>query len=189
MTCMNANELVKVFDEIALKVRSSKDLSSCWRDVLEITGQRANATVASVDIESDLDSVVLQVKNTVDAEPPSSEIRLLWFGLFDAARDGQEYAGYYLAGWTNEKQLHKGGPPPYFPESRYMRSKVLDAVKSEAVRVGGESPETYEEFRLFDYALMFGAAAALSRFAALALGVGLPIYVGFDSGDLARIAN
>ena len=189
MTRMNTEQLVKVFHQIVATVSSGKELSSCWRDVLEITGQRGNAAVASVDIQSDLERVVLQVKNTLNAEPPSPEIRLLWFGLFDASCSGQEYAGYYLAGWTNEEQPNKVGPPPYFPESRYMRSKVLDAVKGEAVRIGGKSPETYEEFRELDYALMFGAAATLSRFVALALGVGLPIYVGFDSGDFARIAN
>jgi hypothetical protein len=186
---MNTAELVKAFDQIVVTVNSSSSLSGCWHDVLKITGQRGNAVLASVDIQSDLGEVALQVKNTLDIEPLSSEIRLLWFGLFDESSGSQEYAGYYLAGWTSDEQLSKGGPPPYFPESRYIRSKTLDAVKGEAVRIGGESLEKYEEFRVFDYALMFGAAATLSRFAGLALGIVLASYVGFDSGDFSRIAN
>jgi hypothetical protein len=36
---------------------------------------------------------------------------------------------------------------------------------------------------------MFGTAATSSKFATRLLGITLPIYVGFDSGDFARIAN
>jgi len=128
---------------------------------------------------------VAQVKNALDTQPPSSEIRLLWFGLFEGLRGKEEYAGYYLAGYTGEEQLAKGGPAPYSPDSPYITSQLLGTVINEAVRIGRASPR----FSVFDYALMFGAAATLSRFAARSLGITLPIYVGFDSGDFARIAN
>ena len=182
---MNTDELITAFDRIVTAVRSSNDLSKCWHDVLEINGEQGNAALTSADIQSDLDSIVEQVRKTLRTHPPSSEMRLVWFGLFDGIRGDKEYAGYYIAGWTNEEQLNQGGPPPYFPESRYITSRLLDAVKTEAVRVGGDSPK----FSVFDYAVMFGAAATLSRFAALSLGIERPIYVGFDSGDYARIAN
>ena len=166
-------------------ISSSNDLSKCWQEILKITEEQGNEALASANIRSDLDSIVAQVKNTLDTQPPSSEIRLLWFGLFDGLRGDKEYAGYYIAGWTGEEQLVEGGPIPYFPESRYITSQLLDAVKNEAVRIGRNSPK----FCVFDYAVMFGAAATLSRFAAQSLGITLPIYVGFDSGDFARIAN
>src|SRR5262245_10569598 len=105
--------------------------------------------------------------------------------IFDGVQGDEEYAGYYLAGWTSEEQLEEGGTPPYFPKSRYITSGLLNMVKSEAGRIGGGSPK----FSVFDYAVMFGAAATLSRFAARSLGITVPIYVGFDSGDFARIAN
>jgi len=182
---MNTDELISAFHQMVTTVSSSNDLSKCWHEVLEINGQQGNLTLAPADIQSDLDSIVVQVRKILHAEPTSSGIRLLWFGLFDGLRDDKEYAGYYLAGWTDEKQLGEGATPPYFPESRYMTSHLLDTVKSEAVRIGRESAK----FSVFDYAVMFGAAATLSRFAGLSLGISLPIYVGFDSGDFARIAN
>jgi hypothetical protein len=163
----------------------SNDLSKCWREILEITGEQDNVALASADIKADLDSIVAQVKKALDTQPPSSEIRLLWFGLFDGRRDDKEFAGYYLAGWTGKEQLDGGGPPPYFPKSRYFTSQLLAAVKNEAVRIGKDSPK----YSVLDYAVMFGAAATLSRFVARSLGITLPIYVGFDSGDFAKIAN
>src|SRR5436305_13404812 len=106
MNRMNTGEIVKVFHQTVVTASSSNDLRSCWHDVLEITGQHGNEPLSSVDIQSDLDWVVSQVRNTLKAEPPSSEIQLLWFGLFDGLCGGQEYAGYYLAGWKSEKQLN-----------------------------------------------------------------------------------
>jgi hypothetical protein len=182
---MNRDELITAFHRMVATVSSSNDLSKCWHEVLEINGERGNVTLASADIQSDLESIVAQIKKTLDAQPPSSQIHVMWFGLFDGLRGDTEYAGYYLAGWTDEQQLNEGGTPPYFPESRYLTSQLLDIVKGEAIRVGGESPK----FTVFDYAVMFGCAATLSRFAALSLGFGVPVYVGFDSGDFARIAN
>lgn len=185
---MNTDELVNVFDQLVMTISSSNDLRKCLHEVLEITGQGGNEALGSVDVGADLDSVVSQLKNTLEMKPPSSEIRLFWFGLFDELCGDKERAGYYFGGWTGEEQLHEGGTPKYFPEC-YLKSKLLEAVKGEAVRIGRKSPDMYPEFRVFDYAVMFGAAATLSRFATLALRVGLPTYVGFDSGDFARIAN
>lgn len=182
---MDTDKLISMFHQMVATVSSSSELSKCWQEVLEITGQQDNLTFASANIQSDLDSIVAQVRNILHAEPLSSGIRLLWFGLFDGLNDDNEYAGYYIAGYMDEKQFDEGATPPYFPESRYITSDLLNIAKSEAVRIGPASAK----FSLFDYAVMFGAAATLSRFAALSLGIGLPIYVGFDSGDFARIAN
>jgi hypothetical protein len=182
---MSINELANTFYRMVDTISSSNDLNRCWRDILEITGEQGNMALASAEIKSDLDSIVAQVKKTLHTQPPSSEIRLLWFGLFDGRRGGKDFAGYYLAGWTSKEQLDGGGPPPYFPESRYFTSQLLDTIKNEALRIGTDSPK----YSVLVYAVMFGAAATLSRFATRSLGITLPIYVGFDSGDFAKIAN
>jgi len=67
-----------MFDQIVATVSSSDDLLSCWQDALKITGQRGNEVLASAGIQSDLDHVVSQeLRNVLDADPPSFEIQLL----------------------------------------------------------------------------------------------------------------
>ena len=182
---MDLDESFDVFRRIVAAVSSSIDPNQCWEEILEITGEQGNSTLASVNMQFELDSIVTQVGAVLREEAPPPEIRLLWFGLFDGLRGDREYAGYYLAGWTDEKELDKGGPPPYFPNSRYLTSQLLDLLKDEARRVGEDSPR----FAIYDYALMFGAAATLSRFAVRSLQATLPVFVGFDSGDFAQVAN
>jgi hypothetical protein len=91
-------------------------------------------------------------------------------------------------GYNADDELAGGEEPPYFPAHRCMRSGLLDKVKNQSVRLG-TSLVANEQRRTLDYALMLGTAALLSRFAALSLGIKMPIYVGFDSGDFARVAN
>jgi hypothetical protein len=131
---MNTDDLIHALHQMVETVHSSNDLGKCWHEILETTGGQDNVALTSTKIQSDLDSRVAQLKHTLDQAPPSSEIRLLWFRLFDGLRDGKEYAVYYLAGYRGEEQLVEGALPipPYFPKSRYITFHLLSVVTSEA---------------------------------------------------------
>jgi hypothetical protein len=61
-----------------------------------------------------------------------------------------------------------------------LESPLLDRVKVEALHAG-------EDYNSYDYALMFGAAAILAKFAMRELGLKETLLVGFDSGDRAVV--
>jgi hypothetical protein len=182
-SAMDIDKLMDAFHRIVASVRSENDLNCCWDAILNITGQTGNETLAKADIRADLSSITLQLTSAIQLEPIPSTIKLLWFGLFDARQGEKKFAGYYFAGWANETQIQEGGPSPYFPAHRYLTSTLLNTVKDESCRFSGRD----DQFSVLDYAVMFGAAATLSKFAAQNAGIQLPIYVGFDSGDFACI--
>ncbi len=188
---MNGVELAEAFAKIVALVRLADDPVSCWSGILDITGQSSNEKLRSIDVRGDIAFVSEQIRRVLDVAPVPTGIRYFYFGLFDQLLEGREVAGYYVSGGSGdhaEKELAEGGRPQYFPPRRYLRSTILNVVKEEVLRLR-QSTQTYAASELFDYAVMFGAAALLTKFAALSLGVRLPIYLGFDSGDFARITD
>jgi hypothetical protein len=189
---MDCDRLASLFGPIVELVRSNDDPESCWAGVLEITGQTSNATLASLEIESDLLALITRARGILAAEPISPEATFLWFGLFDLRIQDKEVEGYYISGWTGiNPDIRR--QRAYWPEGRYLTSNVLDSVKSEIVRIANQSrlakKELPLEYHMLDYAIMFGAAALLTKFIIRGLAIELPVYVGFDSGDWALIAN
>jgi hypothetical protein len=159
--------------------------------VIQATKQAGNLALAHADVASEIASVAESLKQILDREPIPSDVRCLYFSLFDRVQGEKEAIGFYVSGWASEDaddELAEGGEPLYFPKRRNMRSGLLDKVKSQSLRAGSSSVAN-EERQLLEYALMLGTAALLSKFAALTLGIKMPVYVGFDSGDFARVAN
>ena len=74
------------------------------------------------------------------------------------------------------------GALTYFPEKRFLSCPELVQV---ALSKNGDE----EVAGLFDYLLTFAAAAVFAARAIRALNIKVSAYVGFDSGDVARIAN
>ena len=189
---MDCDPLAAVFERIVKLVRASNDPQSCWSGILEITGQISGASFAGLDFPTDVASLVTQLEGVVAAEPIPSETTFLWFGLFDLPVGNQEAEGYYVSGETG---TNPGADMErtYWPESRHLKSSVLDRVKTKIVQIRNElglaKTELPSEYDVLEYALMFGAAALLTKFTIRALGIRLPVYVGFDSGDWALIAN
>ncbi|MBZ5686003.1 MAG: hypothetical protein LAP86_13305 [Acidobacteriia bacterium] len=173
-------------------VRSSDDPQSCWSTVLEITGQSSSGSFATLDFPADVASLVAQLDVVLAAEPIPSETTFLWFGLFDLLVGDQEAEGYYVSGGTG---ANPGADMEriYWPEGRYLKSSVLDRIKAKIVQIRNESAlaktELPHEYDVLEYAVLFGAAALLTKFTVRALGIRLPVYVGVDSGDWALIAN
>jgi hypothetical protein len=187
---MDCDRLVTVFERIVELVRSSIDPQTCWADVLEIAGQRSSALLASLDFPTDIASLASQVEGVVAVDPIPSEVTFLWFGLFDLRTGDEE--GFYISGGTGTNP-DRDQRRIYWPEGRYLTSRVLDAIKATIMQVERSArhkgKELSDEYCLLDYAIMFGAAALFTRFVVRALTIRLPVYVGFDSGDWALVEN
>ena len=184
---MNTKQLAVAFHKIVAVVNASEDPISCWSTVLKITGQIHNRRLRAAAVDAEITSVAEQIKRTVLAEPIPDGVRSLYFGLFDEVAAGSEQTGYYISGWSGENpEQWDGEEPRYWPNGRYMISDWLNDIRREAVH---KRDSVHREREVLEYAVTFGAAAILSRFAARSLCLGLPIFVGFDSGDCARVAN
>jgi hypothetical protein len=185
-----SQELEVLFHRIVAQVRASDEPVSCWAILLDITGQASNHHLQWLDVADDITYVAEQLERIFSTEPVPNNIGGLYFGLFDRLLDMKEVEGYYISGWTGNvpDALAQGGEAQYFPKERYISSRLLNSVKDETNRLR-KSTADHNELAIFEYAVMFGAAAVVSRFAALSLGLRLPVYVGFDSGDSARVAN
>ena len=139
--------------------------------------------IRRVSVERDVASLRDEVARILEEEPPPASIAAYYFGLFDAADDaGKEVCGFYIAG------VDKLDPeaddflcdPPWFPESRFLESEVLTALK-EAELVARSKRAEHGSF--IGYAGQLGIAMVLARFARSSLPAAAPIVVGFDDGD------
>lgn len=188
---MDCDRLLAQFHRIVEAVRSEDRPLSCWAEVLEITSQRSNEALAGLDIVSDIISLTEQTDRLLRAAPLPTGVTFLWFGLCDSAIGDREIEGYYVSGWSGTNP-DEDRSLAYFPESRWLTSSVLNSIKDALRRVekaalhtGKERPEDYH---VLDYAVMFGAAAILTKFAIQPLNAQkIPVYVGFDSGDWALV--
>jgi hypothetical protein len=185
-----SQELEVLFHRIVAQVRASDDPVSCWTRLLDITGQASNHHFQWPDIADDVTYVAEQLERIFSTEPVPNNIAGLYFGLFDRLLGMKEVEGYYISGWTGNvpDALAHGWEAQYFPKDRYISSRLLNSVKHETNRLR-QSTADHNQLAVFDYAVRFGAAAVVSKFAALSLGLRLPVYVGFDSGDFACVAN
>ena len=186
------DRLIARFHRIVEAVRSSDEPLSCWSTLLEITGQASNQAVAGLDVRADIVSLTEQTDRVLRANRLPPEVTFFWFGLCDLLVNGHEIKGYYLSGYSGTDPDGDSNSLVYSPESRWLRSNVLESIKDALKRIertardaGKELPEDYQAL---DYALMFGAAALLTKFVMVPLNTrSLPVYVGFDSGDWALV--
>jgi hypothetical protein len=183
--------LAATFHKIVALVSTSDDLLSCWSAVLDITGQRADGFLAPQNVRADVAFVSAQLERIFSAAPLPKKVTYLYFALFDQIENGREMPGYYVAGYggaSADEELRDGREPLYWPANRYLRSTMLNRIKDEVLRQRASGAGS-QQSRVLDYAITFAAAATISKFSVLNLAIKLPVYVGFDSGDFARIAN
>jgi hypothetical protein len=176
---MNLDQLGAAFRRIAEEVCNATDPQSCWSQILSLSGQSQNERLANLDMNADIDAIHAQLAEIFKTSPPPENLAFFYFGLFER-RSG---TGYYVSGYEARDAsatLTSGQEPSFFPANRHLSSRVLEVVDAEAARMPAER-------KTLTYAVTFGAGAVLSRFAMLALQFRRPVYVGFDSGDFARI--
>ena len=140
--------------------------------------------IAKLDMVVATDTVSKQLSEILAESPIPSDIVFLYFGLFEMGfEDSDEtHAGYYISGGLN---FDSENPDtlcdlPYFPENRYIRSSLLDAIKS----IGATEEENFD---FIDYLVMLGASALITKFALATQAIIYKTVVGFDDGDYLEL--
>ncbi|HEY8310485.1 MAG TPA: hypothetical protein VIG47_08010 [Gemmatimonadaceae bacterium] len=177
-----------VFQAMWDAVRAADSAEAAWRAVVGVgipAGISIREELLSFDAGTEVRKIVAQVRHTMQQEPPLEDLTFLYFGLFTSVSPGApggEGAGFYVSGGTGsdpEADVHQR--LTYFPDHRFLGSGLLQGIKMEVTCEGGD-------YEFYDYALMFGAAAVLAKFAVRELGLPYAVVVGFDSGDIVRVA-
>jgi len=176
---MNLDQLGAAFLRIAEEVCNATDPQSCWSQILSLSGQSQNERLANLDMNVDIDAIHAQLAEIFKISPPPENLAFFYFGLFEHS----SRTGYYVSGYEAPDAvgtLTRGDEPSFFPPNRHLSSRVLKAIDAETLTMPTKR-------NALTYAVTFGAGAVLSRFAMLAFQLWQPVYVGFDSGDFARI--
>ncbi|HEX6040212.1 hypothetical protein [Longimicrobium sp.] len=167
-------------------VRASDSAETGWMALLAET-ERHGAVPPELrawDVAAEVAQLRAKVEEVIRGAPLPPGTKFIWFGLFDARDEETDLpvAGFYLGGGPDENAelAIAEGRLEYLPESRYLISPLLDAIEAAAER------DEYD-YRLMNYALVFGAAALLARHATEGLLDGYSLVVGFDEGDYATI--
>jgi hypothetical protein len=85
-----------------------------------------------MDFPTDIASLASQVEGVVAVDPIPSEVTFLWFGLFDLRTGDEE--GFYISGGTGTNP-DRDQRRIYWPEGRYLTSRVLEAIKATIMQV------------------------------------------------------
>ncbi len=142
------------------------------------------ALLRSLDVGADASLLGDWFRRLLAAEPPSSDIATIYFGLVEMKPAGTQdrlwtlYACGFLAG------REPGPSPKWWPEGRYAESRVLSAISERLQAWPGDARLDAE------YALVLGYALLVGR--SLAKTAGIPnveTFVGFDEGDLYAVSD
>jgi len=152
-----------LFDDVVAVATRAHAATAGWRAICvraqRTVGKAVVQPLSELDLGEEIPALAGRVRKIVQSAP--TEVDTLVFGLFDGIDDDGAgvYAGFHVAGATG-----------FDPSTRWLMASP------------GWVP--HDRFAVA-YALRFGAAALLSRFAT----EGLPhrIVVAFDEGDFAEI--
>jgi hypothetical protein len=147
------------------------------------------ANIRQLDFEGDTAKLRTWLEKVLSSEPPSAEINVFWFGLFNPVRNGGANSDLYISGSTKFDPEDETGDwaiwddNSYLPESRYANSHLL----KEIYRLVSKTEVAAEG----EYILCLGFAGLavkqivklLSKELLLGDRERRDIAVGFDSGD------
>jgi hypothetical protein len=159
-----------------------------WQQILAACSQSENLELSAIDFELWSRLAGDHVEEIVAAEPLPDDLAFVYFGLYDSldGRDSADKArvGFYFAGGAspNCEDAIENGDLSYFPTGRRIHIDVLDRIRN----AGRKTPE---QQLIFDWLLLWAAAAVLAKSAITRLEVQMPTFVGFDSGDYFQVAG
>ncbi len=185
-------DLAALHNDVVRAVAAASAAPGAWNAILHAvvaTGHAVPESIRARDIADDVEDIVTQLAQIRAEEPPPDDLSFLYFGLVDVADPDTNWqevgtgVGFYVSGGQaeNPERDLPDVPRSYFPEDRFLKSPLLQAIR-EASRTLGR------DYNVFDYGLMLGAAGLLAKFAAARLGLTETILVGFDCSDYARVA-
>jgi hypothetical protein len=176
---------IRALKQISEMLMTAEEPSRSWRRVLDITQQSSILPLSEADVLPDVHSVVAQLRAILIEEPPPCNLSFFYFGLVDlwSEQEQREKAGFYVAGGTGQDTWREiaSGNISYLPQRRWLSAAILNDIKEAELQI----PDHRE---MLDYAVMFGGAGIIAKFAIKTMGIALPVFVGFDCGDYERVA-
>jgi len=181
------------WDEIVRITFSASTVAEGMSALIDLTAQAEPSAkwdeLRSLDYEGDALTLRGWLAGVLAAEPPASDVKAYWFGVFNPVVDDEASCEFYVSGatedytpdtldwacWTEET---------YLPQDRYAPSQVLPALYRTAQ--GVEDAELLGEYTLcLGYVCLVVMAMARSLEPRLFLSGAAPrrIAVGFDAGD------
>ena len=174
-----------LFDDVVAVATRAHAATAGWRAICvraqRTVGKAVVQPLSELDLGEEIPALAGRIRKIVQSAP--TEVDTLLFGLFDGIDDDGAgvYAGFHVAGATGFDPSTRWlmASPGWVPHDRFLHSASLDAILRASLRARDDAKAAVA------YALRFGAAALLSRFAT----EGLPhrIVVAFDEGDFAEI--
>ena len=178
-------DLETAFDFIDNLVKVSPNVSSGMTSLLDYCESKSSNSVwlkiREMDFGADVQHLSNWLNQILTVEPPSDEIKALWFGLYNPVKNGKTSCKLYVSGsvtqpdkpdWAvwNEKS--------YLPERRYADSTVLPEIYA----ILTENDMQYD----WEYILCLGYACLAVKTICdpfVFEQKELAIAVGFDEGD------
>jgi hypothetical protein len=147
--------------------------------------------IESLNFDSEIARLGDWVSSLLTAEPPSSEINALWFGLHNPTNDdGEDSCQFYCAGSAKfspeEPYSDWHCNPEYWPDGRYAESAVLHTIYQKVDSLPGELSYLGECFLCHGYLATLLSGWCNGTPAELLIGGSRQraIAMGHDSGDI-----
>ena len=172
---------VEHYDALVDLLRTKSSSSVFWDALLRLSGKSSVDALKSLDVQGDIGAVADQLSRIWASEPIPEGTTFLYFGLYDLVEkgSGNRGVGFYVSGGNGLDPIRQleDGNLSYLPKRRQIHSHILGQIIATEKKVPGQTD-------VLGYALRLGAAALLARDAVESLDVLLPVYAGFDSGDV-----
>jgi hypothetical protein len=183
-------DLSEAFDVIEALTKTSSTVSVGMTQLLDYCESKYPHPIwiklRALNFEGDTKNLRSWLEHILLREPPSSEIRGFWFGLFNPVMDNKTTCALYISGSTkhpSKSDWAVWNEESYLPNGRYADSKVLHEIYHllEEHHMLGDA----EYILCLGYAGLVVHSVCKSTDTKLLFGErsSRAIAVGFDSGD------
>ncbi len=186
-------DISAAWDEIVRITFSASTVADGMSALIDYTAQTQPSTewdeLRSLDYQGDALALRGWLAGVLADEPPASDVKAYWFGVYNPVVDDEASCGFYVSGATEDYTPDTLDwacwmEGTYLPQGRYAPSQFLPALYRTAQ--GVEGAELLGEYTLcLGYVWLAVMAMARSLEPRLFLGSAeeRPIAAGFDDGD------
>lgn len=190
-------DIGEAFDEVVRIATTAENVNTGMTALLDYSETTYPspiwAALRSVDYRQDAAGVTAWLRQVLESEPPSADIKAYWFGIYNPVVDDEESRGLYVTGSTSPYSAEDADwacwqDDSYIPENRYAPSPALHKIFQAISQDDNLIP--FAEFTLIlGYSALAVTEAIRSALPALFFGQSTTstgtrqVGLGFDDGD------